>query len=88
MNVMATRPGNRKDQSLAAADRRSLETTMGGREIRDWLNFAVLGIFDGGSRTGETCGWLYGPNAEEVGGTFNLGSANSRHIGAFGGKKQ
>ena len=47
-----------------------------------------VNITDGGSRTGETVGWFYGPNAEEIGGTFNLGSTNSLHIGAFGGKKQ
>ena len=73
--------------------------TSGGPETPDAnLDFtgtgAVTGsgfeasISDGGSRTGKTVGWFYGPNAEEVGGTFNLGSADSRHIGAFGGEKQ
>ena len=39
-------------------------------------------------RTGMAVGWFYGPNAEEVGGTFNLGWRSSHYIGAFGGKKQ
>ena len=50
-------------------------------------------ISDDGSktRTGKAVGWFYGPDAEEVGGTFKLeytGLGVTSHIGAFGGKKQ
>ena len=42
----------------------------------------------GDVRTGKAVGWFYGPDAEEVGGTFHLERFGSSHIGAFGGKKQ
>ena len=49
----------------------------GGRADMRWSNLSVRnGAFDGGSIDGK----FYGPNAENVGGTFD----RNRIIGAFG----
>lgn len=87
---------------IASTNSMKAPLTIGGADstpVRDpYLDFVGVGgivtgsdfeinIGDRRRRNGEVRGWFYGPEAEEIGGTYNLGSAYSHHLGAFGGKK-
>jgi len=54
----------------------------------DATNSFTGALKDGNNFTGTATGRFYGPNAEELGGVFNLsGSGLNNHAGAFGAKK-
>ncbi|NOD62446.1 MULTISPECIES: transferrin-binding protein-like solute binding protein [unclassified Ruegeria] len=49
------------------------------------VSFGVIATTYGPGTNGEAYGVFYGPNAEEVGGTFQASGANGvSHIGSFG----
>jgi len=47
-----------------------------------------VGTVDATGLSGSSTGYFYGPNAEEVGGVFDLKGTGGTYVGAYGGKKQ
>ncbi|MCH9844726.1 MAG: transferrin-binding protein-like solute binding protein [Alphaproteobacteria bacterium] len=69
-------------QTINALDFTTGETAIG------YTTNAISGNVTAGDLSGTLDARFYGTNAEEIGGTFSMGSDNAGYIGFFGAKKQ
>jgi hypothetical protein len=67
-----------------ATSNSSLDFSVNGMTL---ANGQFSGAISGGTLVGTLNGQLYGPNGEEIGGTFSTTGSGGAYLGAFGGKR-